>query len=202
MKNQFVLVLTITLLSLWSAAFGQNGEENGVIGIYFDPEGTIKSGGPISVYFELYVIISEPEFSHLYGWEAQIPEFSDGFVLYSSNFLGDVENQIAFPEFKVSYQEPMIVESGTILAELTIFILYQGSACLTLTGINSPAIPEELPLVWTGENNPVPISVAYLHSNGIAASINEGGGLTMPWECSTVVQVPRISFDAIKACYR
>ena len=174
------------------------------IGIYFDEgaDQNILWAGSWPL-LTMYVTVTNPTFTSIYGWQAAIRGLDSGTatVLGTTITGGAVINGPDL-QYSVAYETPLTAQPVTVLA--TIVGLMQDSmarSCLILSGIDQPAIPELLPLVWVQPDQPVVIQVSHHYANGVAAAINESPIPEEP-SCASAVSVDRTSWRSLKALFR
>lgn len=151
----------------------------------------------------MYVVLMEPSFAELHGWEAAIRRH-DGTapaIISASTGLGGL-NAGVVPEFSVTYPSPVPTTEWMVLATLQVLPL-SWADCLVLTGLRSPALPDERPLVWPSAGTPMVVTRHALWPNG--ATAGTGGCAAVPemeeW-CATVVADEAVTWGAVKARYR
>jgi hypothetical protein len=174
------------------------------IGIYFDAEANQRTLSTAHPTFQtVYITVTNPTFSSIFGWQAAIR----GLDLQTMSVAGTTFPGMGFIsgtnlQYDIAYETPLVAEPVTVLATVVGFT--QNSMrcnCLVLTGIDTPAIPEMLPLVWTQPDQPSAIQVASLYSNGVAAAINESPIPEIPG-CEAAVATEPTSWSGVKALFR
>jgi hypothetical protein len=174
------------------------------IGIYFDESADQRRFMTWPSFLQtVHITVTNPTFANIYGWQAAIRGFEPvtGTVIGTSIAGGAVINGPEL-QFDIRYEEPLIAQPVTVLA--TIMVLMQGDpqrSCLVLTGVDQPAIPEALPLIWAQPDQPAAIQVACLYGNGIAAAMYESPIPEDPG-CASVVANSVTSWSSLKALFR
>jgi hypothetical protein len=174
------------------------------IGVYFDQEAGLRTLWTWQPSVQtIYIIVTNPTFANIYGWQAAIRGLDAATVSVIGTTItgGDV---ITGPnvQYDVTYETPLIAQPVTVLASIVGFTHDTMTCnCLVLTGIDRPAIPEMLPLVWAQPDQPAAMQVARLYPNGVAAAINENP-IPEIASCSVVVAVEPTSWSSLKALYR
>jgi hypothetical protein len=174
------------------------------IGIYFDESASRQTlvAWPQSVQ-TIYIIVTNPTFPNIYGWQAAIRGLdAETITVFGTGIAGGAVVTGPDLQYDVTYETPLATQSVTVLA--SIFGIAHDAmrcSCLVVTGIDQPAIPEMLPLVWTAPEQPVVLQVARLYPNGVAAAINEN---PIPEEpgCWSGVALERTSWSTLKALFR
>ena len=151
----------------------------------------------------MYVILTEPSFAELHGWEAAIRRHDgEAPILLSATVGLGGQNTGTLPEFAVTYPSPVPTTGLMVLATVTMFPL-QWAECLVLTGIHSPSLPDLRPLVWPMAGAPMAIIRSAVWPNGVTAAT--GGCPAIPGDsgyCGMVVATEPVSWGAVKARYR
>jgi hypothetical protein len=149
-----------------------------------------------------YIILTNPSFESLHRWEGAIRPASGRVVAFQPEFLGGGANSGSLPEFSVSYEEPLAAQSVMVLATFQLMSL-DPSSCLILTGLSSPAIPEDLPLIWSEAGVPTVIETARMTINGVVAALGECQAVPeAPLPCSEVVSEAGMNWGGLKSLYR
>lgn len=167
---------------------------------YFMP--CAYSGAPF-VPLTMYLVLTEPSFAELHGWEAAIRRHDGSAPVVMSASLGlGGQNDALAPEFRVSYPSPVPTTAWMVLATVQV-LPFSWAECLVLTGLRSPAMPDERPLVWPAAGTPMVVTRHALWPNG--ATAGTGGCAAIPesedW-CASVVADEAVSWGAVKARYR
>lgn len=166
------------------------------------PQPCTLSGAPFTP-LTMYLVLAEPSFAELHGWEAAIRRHdgSAAEIVSASMGLGGTNDAMA-PEFRVSYPSPVPTTAWMVLATMQV-LPFAWQECLVLTGLRSPALPDERPLVWPTAGTPLAITRSAYLPNGVSAST--GGCAPIPemedW-CATVVADEAVTWGAVKARYR
>lgn len=151
----------------------------------------------------MYVMLSEPSFAELHGWEAAI-RLHDGrapFLVSATVGLGG-QNTGTWPEFAVTFPEPVPTSELMLLATVTM-LPASWAECLVLTGLRVPSLPDQWPLVWPAAGASMEITRSAIWPNGVAAAT--GGCAPIPEAtdyCAMVVANEPVSWGAFKARYR
>ncbi|MBK6734137.1 MAG: hypothetical protein IPG61_08605 [bacterium] len=174
------------------------------IALWFDAEGEVpcQLGAPF-VPVTLYVVLLDPTFSQLYGWEAAVHSAGDDIFVIGSTVLSGGTDSDAGVDLRVAYAEPLAVGAKTVLA--TVMILPTApEACLILTGASTPTLPVPGPIVWASADTPAEIATANVLSNGVDAIL--GSCVTIPEipyvSCTNAVAVEQPSWGSFKSMYR
>ena len=174
------------------------------IGIYFDEDANQRTlvAWPPSAQM-IYIIVTNPTFSNIYGWQAAIRGLDAGTItVLGSTISGGAIITGPDLQYDVTYDAPLVAQPVTVLASIVgLAADSMWCSCLVLTGIDQPTIPEMLPLVWTRPDQPSAIQVAHLYSNGVAAAINENPIPEDPG-CATALAVQSTSWSSLKALFR
>ena len=202
-------VRAFILMVLWATvAHAVLDPEPDGLGVCFTPDANTSDATPgLFMPFAMYVVLINPTFPQLHGWQAAVRE-ADTDVLYvlSSSIPGDGINSGSGLQFSVGYDVPRPTSTVTVLASMQVMQvrLVTQSTCLILTGIDQPAIPDERPLVWREPGHPTVVRVSSPFHNAVAATINEGARIpeSPPSRCSFVVDVAQQTWGALKSLYR
>lgn len=174
------------------------------LGIYFDEDAhmTCTSPAPFNEV-TMYVILTDPSFAELHGWEAAIRMHDGGasILVGASVRLGGV-NAGTWPEFVVSYPSPVPTSGLMVLAEVTVLPAAL-MECQVLTGVAAPSLPGTLPVVRPTAVTMLAITNQHYWPNGVAASIG-GCGPIPEWDdpCSLVLHDEPLTWGGVKARYR
>lgn len=198
-----MLILLLAVLPMAHAAEAMDPVPDR-IGVYFD----VEAGASVARFgsfanVTMYIILTNPSFENIYGWQAAIrgvePEALH--ILGTAITGGPVISGPAL-QFDVTLETPLAAAPVTVLAAISGLMWAEAPmVCMFLTGVDNPAIPETLPLVWTGTEQPAAVQVAQYYGNGIAAAINESPIPEGP-NCAYLVSVQGTSWSALKASYR
>jgi hypothetical protein len=174
------------------------------IGVYFDVEASANVAwfGPLA-NVTMYIILTNPSFENIYGWQAAIRGVDpEALHVLNTTITGGSVITGADLQFDVTLETPLVAAPVTVLAAVSGF-MWVGNpmVCMSLTGIDDPAIQDTLPLVFAQQDLPTAIQVAQYYENGIVAAINESQHLAGP-DCADLVGVERISWSAVKSSYR
>jgi len=197
------ILVTVGLL-VGKSAFGGFDPEPNKLGLYFDLEARFPC--EVAYPFEsvtAYLILTNATSDMLFGWEAAVRPVSEELFVGSAEVMGGGTNSLEAPEFAVTYESPLETESVTVLATFELASLVYEENCLILTGISSPSLPEDLPLIWWEASVPSVIQTTNIQPNGVVASI---GGCPVvpesPWPCANEVPVSRFNWGSLKSIYR
>lgn len=174
------------------------------IGIYFDAEATSQVAwfGPLAPV-TMYITLTNPTFENIYGWQAAVRGVDPASLhILGTTITGGLA--IAGPElqFDIALEEPLSAQPTTVLATISGIMWLGGPmVCLTLTGVDSPAIPDLLPLIWMEQAQPSPIRVAHYYLAGVTAGINESPIPEGP-NCVSGLAVEGTTWGALKAMHR
>lgn len=199
-------VATTVLFCAAVAAIASLDPDPDGLAVSFTPDAnTVVTQSPPFMPFAIYVVLINPTFPQLHGWEAAIREADTStlFLLSSSIPEGGV-NVGTGMQFSVAYDVPRVTSSATVLATMQVMVRSMPSVCLLLTGIDQPAIPVEGPLFWIEPGHPTEARVSSPFYNSVAAVINEGNAMpeSPPSRCSFVVSVESPTWGALKSLYR
>lgn len=175
------------------------------LSISFDDEYVMPCAyfGSRFVPLTMYLVLTEPSFAELHGWEAAIRRHDGSAPVVMSATMGlGGQNVGLAPEFSVSYPSPVPTTEWMVLATIQVLPVFWPE-CLVLTGLRSPALPDERPLVWPAAGAPMVISRHAPWPNGATAGIGGCAGIpgSQEW-CATVVAEEAVSWGAVKARYR
>lgn len=200
------VLVTVVVLAMLPAAAGRSFADPvpDRVGIYFDAGATqpVAWFGPFSVV-TMYITVTTPTFENIYGWQAAVRGVDpDAMVIAGTTITGG--STITGPElqYDVALASPLVAQPTTVLASITGLMSVEAPMiCLRLTGIDNPALPDTLPLIWTQPDQPSAIQVAPMYFNGVVAAINESPIPEGP-NCAWPVAVERSSWAALKLLYR
>lgn len=151
----------------------------------------------------MYVMLAGPTFGELHGWEAAI-RLNDGEapLLVSATVGLGGQNTGTWPEFAVTFPEPVATSDLMVLATVTMLPV-NWAECLVLTGLRSPSLPDLRPLVWPAADAPIPITRSAIWPNGVAAATNGCAPIPEGEDfCAGVVAGEHVSWGSVKASYR
>ena len=199
-----VAVILVALLA-GSSFHPQHASAVDRVGLYFDTVGAaqcqdVVGGLPVTVY----VILEDPTFQRLYGWEASVQSAQGVLFLMGSSLPVGGVNSGSGTEFHVEYSEPLTLGPKTVLAALTLLPI-SPETCLVLTGVSPPSLPVFGPIVWSSADTANEIATSDALASGVDAII--GGCSTIPENpphipCAGVVAVLRTNWGALKSTYR
>lgn len=198
-----IAALTWALLDAAMAAAVADPTPNR-IGIYFDEDATQRNLWINPPTFQtVFIIVTNPTFSNIYGWQAAVRGLEAWTMsVLGTNITGGPPISGPNLQYDITYETPLVAQPVTVLATIVGFTLDSATCnCLVLTGIDQPAIPEGLPLIWAQEEQPSAIQVAHLYANGVAAAINENPIPEYP-DCSSALAAEAATWSALKALFR
>jgi len=175
-----------------ASAVIDSGENS--VGLYFDESADIYCVGGVAAYdyVTMYLILANPSFDSLYGWECGIDLVGDAMVISRQFytlvcFPGPPNNMI------IGYGTPYPTTIATPLVALEILYMDPdlGSVDFYVHGTTPSSINPDYPTMLTSDGE--------LIMSGI--SVVEGPAAQINGDC-TVVATDRISFDSVKSLYR
>ncbi len=196
MKTLFVIVVAVFMASCASAVIDP-GENS--VGLYFDENADIfcQDGiGPFETIY-MYLILANPTFDSLYGWECGMEMVGNAIFLgfqFHPGYMGWPPN--SFDNMIIGYGTPYPTTMATPLVRLS--FLYTDTnlepVAFFVHGTTPSSIDPEYPTLLTIlDNEPVLIMANLSVEEGPAAQIN---GVCM------VVATENLSFDSVKSLYR
>lgn len=199
------LALLLTVICLARPAAGADEFWVDRLAISFDDEYHMPCayfGAPF-VPLTTYLVLMGPSFTELHGWEAAIRRHNGSAPVIISATIGmGGQNDALAPEFRVAFPSPVPTSEWMVLATMQV-LPTSHAECLVLTGLRSPSLPDERPLVWPAAGTPMVITRQALWPNG--ATAGTGGCAPIPesedW-CATVVADEAVSWGGVKARYR
>lgn len=193
MKHLLVLVLTLVMAG--SALAVVDTTDNN-LGIYFDTNSDVYSGTlPLYTPTSVYLNLTNPTFTSLYGYEVQISMTGVVPVVMGAAFsnpqalnVGTSTNQI------VGFGTPTVVTESTVLCTLTLLVTAAGPTYFSL----GPSVPSSntlgLPSILADSVGNV-ATTGYTNYDGVnCAAANDAG--------FGVVGTEKASFDSVKSLYR
>ncbi len=198
-----VLIL-ISIVAVCLARVAVCQATSGSLGLFYDEDAQSacefsQPGGPKT----LYIILLNPTFESLHGWEAAVQFVEQQIYVIDSDVYGGGVNSGVAHEFRVALDEPMATSPVTVLGTVTILPLAIES-CLILTGVSSPSLPELGPLVWPVADSPEAIGTFDYLENGVDAIV--GQCVFIPenpyWPCVDVVSQTMRNWGTLKSFYR
>ncbi len=192
MKKLIVLLMVMVMAT---SAFAIIDPDDDMMGLYFDMEADnpeVMGALPYSTNV-MYLVITNPSFDALYGFEAGYTMEGPGQVL-STVFanpqalnVGTADNMI------VGFGSPTVTAPVTLLA--TISVLYMSSTneavAFTLHGTNPSSVDPMYPVVLLANG----IESGY----GLSAADGPAAGINL---VESVVATDEVTFDGIKSLYR
>ncbi|MCP4290808.1 MAG: hypothetical protein GY780_03115 [bacterium] len=192
MKKLIVLLMVMVMAT---SAFAIIDPDDDMMGLYFDMEADnpeVMGALPYSTNV-MYLVITNPSFDALYGFEAGYTMEGPGQVL-STVFanpqalnVGTADNMI------VGFGSPTATAPVTLLA--TISVLYMSSTneavAFTLHGTNPSSVDPMYPVVLLANG----IESGY----GLSAADGPAAGINL---VESVVATDEVTFDGIKSLYR
>ncbi len=187
------LIILITLLAT-TCAFAIVDPDPNSMGLYFDEGADVYcvDGIAFADQVTVYLILTNPTFDLLYGWEGGIDVVGEAVVL-SRNFY----HMVCFPgdldSMHVGFGSPSPTEPATPLLALQVLYMVQdlGPVDFFLHGAFPSSIDPEYPSLLLADG--VLIMAGLSVDEGPTAQINGG---------CTVVSTERISFDRFKSLHR
>ncbi len=194
-QSGFVLV-SLIILMVAGSAFAQEAD---LLGLYFDPLGGTNCLDSSFVQpfsqFELYLVLKNPSFAELLGFEAGLHLVGNSIILQTiipggPNIIPIVPENIIV-EFVGG---PMIMEDINVLATFTVLYTSIGEeVCFELHGSQPSSLDSGLPALLTGDEEIIPAQVNYWNNGDCSALISEG-----PCVVATAVH----TWDSLKTLYR
>jgi len=191
------LIILLTVLLTASFAFAMVDTDPDMMGMYFDEDADLPCLDGVAPYstHNLYIIITNPSFDLLFGWEAGYDLLGPAQVL-STGFPpeqlpldvgGNPGNHI------VGFGEPMIMGPVNIVAFVAVLYMDTelGPLDFILHGADPGSLPGDLPVVLLADG--VLMTLGLSAADGLVAQINGG--------CQ-VVSTENLSFEGIKSLYR
>jgi hypothetical protein len=193
-----VVLVTATLASIGSAGAAEQ------VALWFDAENEFpcEMGSPF-VPLTLHLVLLDPTFDQLHGWEAAVQSAEGEFFFMSSSVAFGGTNTGSGAAFRVEYAEPLAVGAKTVLATVTILPVSH-VICLIVTGTSSPSLPVAGPIVWASADVPTEIASANILDNGVDAIIGGCGAIPeIPYTaCLLTVGASPRNWGSLKAQYR
>lgn len=196
MKN--ILTFPVVFLILLLAGPTLSQEEN-LMGFYFDPVGDTdcldSSFVPPFSILEMYLVLKNPSFENLYGFEAGFTA-SGNYVIVGFEFT--VPDPIWMPtpdNIIIGFGSPMIMEEINLL--VTYEILYSdtigGEVCFNLHGTEPASLDPLFPTLLTDDAVLIAATVHQGSTGDCTALISDG---------PCVVFTSTHSWDSLKTLYR
>jgi hypothetical protein len=198
-------VLAALCVCAWAvAAMGQpiDPSPDG-IGIYFDETArewcaTATPGTQVMAYL---CLTRASDNSGFLSWEGSVESSVSG-VFSSFALRGDAVNAAVAPEFVVSFGTPLPYQVSTVLAEITIDVIWEFSIALRVGPAASPSGADPLPVYTTTAEPGVYKNLQYLWgwdgmTSNWSASINDANCADGP-----SVDQDDATWSGIKALYR
>ena len=194
MKKMIILWMALLMAS---STFAMVDTDPDMMGMYFDEDADLPcldGATPYSTH-TLFLIITNPSFELLFGWEAGYDLLGSAQVLSTGlppeqlplDVGGNPGNHI------VGFGEPMIM--GPVNTVAVMMVLYTDTESspvdFMLHGADPGSLPGDLPVVLLADG--VLMTLGLSAEDGLVAQINGG--------CQ-VVATENLSFDGIKSLYR
>ncbi len=191
MKTIYAIILTFFVASSASAVI-DSGENS--VGLYFDESADVYCVGGIAPndHVMMYLILANPSFDFLYGWECGIDLAGDAMVLGRQFYT-----MVCFPgppnNMIIGYGTPYPTTIATPLVALEIMYMDSdlGPVDFYVHGTTPSSINPDYPAMLTNDGEFIMAGISIIE--GPAAQING--------DC-TVVATENISFDSVKSLYR
>lgn len=188
------LVVLLMALLVASSAFAIVDPDADMMGLYFDMDADVVCVSDVGPYtpVEMYLVLTNPSFDAVYGYEAGFDVIGNGIVTAvvfdnpQALNVGSQTNQI------VGFGAPSMTSPVTLLATITVIYSGAGEGTLfTLHGTEPSSLDPAFPVVLLdgGELMSYGLSAA----DGFVAQING--------DCA-IVATDNVSFDGIKSLYR
>lgn len=202
MMEQAKLKILVLISATVICAGGAGASERMALWFDADYELPCEIGSPF-VPMTLYLVLLDPTFGQLHGWEAAVRSAEGEFFFMSSSVAFGGTNTGSGAEFRVEYAEPLTVGAKTVLATVTI-LPAAPEICLIITGTSGPSLPVAGPLVWASADVPTEIATANILANGVDAIIGGCGAIPeFPYtSCLLTLDVRPRSWGSLKAQYR
>jgi len=152
----------------------------------------------------VYIVLLNPSFSDLSGWEAAVHSTNDLFAASQAEVFGGGVNSGSGMEFMVSFDTPLATAPVVPLASFQ-FLPLEFENCLYLSGVSSPSQFGPNPIVWPARNTPVPIETSDFVGNGVEAATGSCPRTPedlSPLPCSAAVSTTTRNWGALKSRYR
>ncbi|MCP4291319.1 MAG: hypothetical protein GY780_05730 [bacterium] len=192
MKKLIVLMLTLFVAT---SAFAIVDPDADMMGLYFDMDADIPQITGVAPYSTemMYLVITNPTFEELFGFEAGYLMEGPGQVLNTvfanpqALNVGSADNMI------VGFGSPTLTSDVTLLA--TISVLYMSATNepvkFTLRGTNPSSVDPAFPVVLLANGAEIGF--------GLSASDGPASGINL---VEDVVATQATSFDNLKSLYR
>jgi len=191
------LIILLMIMAMASFAFAQVDTDLDMMGMYFDVDADMPCLDGVDPYTTqvIFIMITNPSFELLFGWEAGYDLLGSAQVLSTElppdqlplDVGGSPGNHI------VGFGEPMIM--GPVNTVAVISVLYMdtelGPLDFMLHGADPGSLPGDLPVVLLADG--VLMTLGLSAADGLVAQINGG--------CQ-VVSTENLSFEGIKSLYR
>jgi len=177
------------------------------IGIYFEPgagNGSWCATAPEGSLVTAYLCLTRAsDISGFTAWEAAVETSAPG-ALVGFNILGGGINTATAPEMVVTLDTPLPFQLSTILAEITVDVVWEWSVGLRVLPAASPQGPVNLPGYATVDDpvNFQPLQYSWgwnqaTESPNWCATINDDNCLSQPG-----VPTEERSWESVKSLYR
>jgi hypothetical protein len=191
--------MILASLAVASMAYGVADPDVNSMGIYFDLNADVYEGAlPVYAPTPVYVILTNPDFDAIYGYEFGYIANTGGALFSGIAFAGTGPIDVggAAGNHIVGLGAPMTTSPATLIATLTYIFLGATEVSWTLTGStpNSTA-GSVLPNVLLANDFILPVGLSAGLVDGVpqVCAIGNGAG---------VVAVDEASWDAVKSLYR
>lgn len=196
MKNYLIAFTAFLILMVAGAAFAQ---ESNIMGLYFDPLGDVDCLDTNELIpfesFDMHLILKNPSFDGLFGFEAGFTGTGDyqvlSVVVHSAfdPYIGLFDNII------IGFGTPVVMEEINLLA--TYQAMYTGipggEVCFILHGSDPAQLDPLFPTLLTGEQELIAAAVNH-GSDGTCTAILADG----PCIVATTIH----TWDSLKTLYR
>ncbi len=197
-------VVMLCLAVFCGGATAQSADE--AMALVFDPDGVWPyNNGEVYTPVTAYLVLRNPVDASLYGFEAAVTSTDGELLVGTSSVAAGGVNSLGGHEFSVLFETPLATTSVTVLATMQIVPVHHDE-CIVLTGVSSPSLDSDLPLIWPAPSVPRPIETFSLFENGVNAVVSGSENPVLiitdpPWvyPCSTVVSTSMLSWGALKA---
>jgi hypothetical protein len=195
-----LVVLTLAALAISSMAYGVADPDVNSMGIYFDLNADVfETVAPVYVATPVYVILTNPDFDAVYGFEFGYTVEGLGGSLFSGITFagtGPIDVGGVAGNHIVGLGAPMPTSPATLLATLTYIFLSSDTMSWTLTGSTpNSTVGSVTPNVLLANDFILPcgLSAGLVDGAPQVCAINNGGG---------VVAVEEASWEGVKSLYR
>jgi hypothetical protein len=204
LRNVILQVLFISLSSA-SIAFAVGEQDPNMLGWYFDTDATYWAADVAFEPQEVYLILTNPTVGEIEGWEAS-------FAIEGSAALLNVEvwhdglNSLDGQSFSVRYPSPLACEGPTVLASITLFPSALEDNCIMLYGVEAPATPSELPVLYLTGGEYLQTDMSVFEDSNASAWFGVLFGWSDPLEpypypCAGVTAQDAVSWSSLKRLF-